>query len=332
MFDQYIAKINELRKRNEIFVLATVIGREIPSSGKIGDKAVITVSGEITGWIGGGCVKGIILRESLEAMNTGKGRLVKIGQNPFQFTSENIKEYKMTCHSEGSIDVFIEPIIPLKHIVVVGKTEIAKAIVRISKAAGYRVTVVATDAKPSMFEKPDELITRMYLKDSSIHALSNIVVCTQGEDDEEALTQALSIDHYYLGFVASRKKREAVWSYLKSIGITDNQLDSIQSPAGIDIQAKRPEEVAISILAGIVEFQNNGRHPINFSGPVKEDPSKVEYYINPVCGIPVSKTNPKHIIEYKNEKIYFCCDGCKISFEKDPQKYMDHPAPAGKGM
>ena len=90
MFDQYIAKINELRKRNEIFVLVTVIGREIPSSGKIGDKAVITVSGEITGWIGGGCVKGIILRESLEAMNTGKGRLVKIGQNPFQFTSENI--------------------------------------------------------------------------------------------------------------------------------------------------------------------------------------------------------------------------------------------------
>ena len=327
MYDDFFDKLAELRKRNEPFVTATVVRREVPSSGKSGDKAIIDKYGVITGWIGGGCVKGIILKEADDAIKSGRSRLVKVGQSLTEEKKEGVVDYKMTCMSEGTVEVFIEPILPAPHLIVMGKTAIAKALVKMAKSAGYRVTAVAAEATPATFEKCDELITQIKLEQVRISPSSSIVVCTQGDQDEEAIEQAMRQKCAYIGFVASNKKKAGVFDYLEQKGMDKKQLEMIKSPAGIDITAKRPEEVAISILAEIIQIQNNrpvgAESFIDQSDEGGSEPSvKPAYYINPVCGVPVDKNSPKHIIEYKGQKVYFCCDGCKVKFEAEPAKYM----------
>lgn len=320
MSDEYLDKIRALKRGREPFASAIVVHREEPSSGKSGDKALINSSGELFGWIGGGCVQTIVCKEALDAIDSGKPRLVKIGQSlPSASHLSDIKEYKMTCHSEGAVEVFIEPYIPSPHLVIIGKTAIARALARLAHAAGYKVSAVAPDANPPSFEHADEIVHSLRLDSIQLSPRSAILVATQGESDEPALELALQTSAYYLGFVASRKKKEAVWSYLMDQGIKKEQLDRIYSPAGIDIHAKRPEEVAVSILAQIIQVKSDP----GSSNPVSGRNAIIsQYYINPVCGIPVDKNNPKYIIEYQGEKVYFCCDGCKESFEKDPAKYM----------
>jgi xanthine dehydrogenase accessory factor len=128
-----------------------------------------------------------------------------------------------------------------------------------------------------------------------------------------------------LGFVASKKKFISIKEYLASSGIEKNKIESIVSPAGVDINAKKPEEVAISIMAQIIQLQNSKAAPLAFEKfeEIKADGGKApQYYINPVCGVPVDMNNPKHVVEYKGEKVYFCCDGCKVKFDAEPEKYM----------
>jgi xanthine dehydrogenase accessory factor len=113
--------------------------------------------------------------------------------------------------------------------------------------------------------------------------------------------------------------------YLADAGFDKALIDGIRSPAGIDIKARSPEEVAISILAEIIMVQNS---PGAISSFEKLDiltdgtATPPKYYVNPVCGVPVDMNNPKHILEYNGDKIYFCCDGCKVTFEADPEKYV----------
>ncbi len=327
MYEEFFDKLEELRKKNEPFVTATVVRREVPSSGKSGDKAIVDKFGRMTGWIGGGCVKGIILKEAHDAIKTGRSRLVKVGQSQATEKQDGVVDYKMTCMSEGTVEVFIEPVLPSPHLVVMGKTAIAKALIKIAKSAGFRITAVAADITPQTFEKVDELITKINLEQVKLSSSSSIIVCTQGEQDEEALEQALQKNCAYIGFVASRKKKAGVFDYLQQHGIDKKKLDTIKSPAGINITAKRPDEVAISILAEIIQVHNSKPHnEESFIDPKpqgdNEQDIKPSYYINPVCGVPVDRNSPKHIIDYQGEKVYFCCDGCKVKFEAEPAKYM----------
>jgi len=230
----------------------------------------------------------------------------------------------MTCQSEGTVELFIEPVLPPPHIVVMGQGAIARALVKLGRFAGYRVTAVAPDAKPTTFEGIDELITQMSLQNVKLNPVAFIVVATQGEQDEEALQQALQKKPAYIGFVASRKKRASVFNYLEQSGFDAGTINAIQSPAGIDINAKKPEEVAISIFAEIVQLLNNASAPLGFTqfDVTRSEAGKPKFYINPVCGVPVDVNNPKHVIDYHGEKVYFCCDGCKVKFEANPEKYM----------
>lgn len=327
MYEEFYDKLEELRKKNEPFATATVVRREVPSSGKSGDKAIVDKFGRMTGWIGGGCVKGIILKESDDAIKTGRSRLVKVGQSLGVEKQDGVVDYKMTCMSEGTVEVFIEPVLPPPHLVVIGKTAIAKALVKLAKTAGYRITAVAEGITLQTFDKVDELITQMKLEEVKISPSSSIVICTQGEQDEDAIEQALQKNCTYIGFVASRKKKAGVFENLQHQGVDKKKLDTIKSPAGLDITAKRPEEVAISILAEIIQVHNNKpyREESFISAEIEsngEPGVKPAYYINPVCGVPVDKNSPKHIIEYEGEKVYFCCDGCKVKFEAEPAKYI----------
>ncbi|MBC6492327.1 XdhC family protein [Flavihumibacter stibioxidans] len=324
MLDQFLNTCQDLRRKQEPFSLAIVVKREAPSSGKTGDKAIINKFGEIIGWVGGGCVRAILIKESEEAMKTGKSRLVRIGRGISNNQQEGVMEYKMTCQSEGTVEVFIEPVLPLPHLVVMGKTAIAKALVKFGKLAGYRVTAIAEDAKIDTFEKPDELITRYHLEQVKTTPASCIVVATQGEEDEAAMEQALGKEHAYIGFVASQKKGQSMLEYLRSSGLNEERIAAIKTPAGLDINAKTPEEVAISILAEIISVKSSLPATAGFTqfDDTRQEAGKPKFYINPVCGVPVDINHPKHILEYKGEKVYFCCDGCKTKFELEPEKYM----------
>src|SRR5450432_2731828 len=206
MPDKFWEHTQELKKKNEPFATAVVVWREAPSSGKVGDKAVINKSGEIFGWVGGGCVKGILIKEAGDAMKSGKPRLIKIGKSILSSNQEGVMEYQMTCLSEGIIEIFIEPVMPTPHLVVIGRSAIAKALVKLAGAAGYRITGVAQDANLQTFDKVDELITQISLAGVKTTHSSFIVVATQGEHDEIALEESLRKESAYLGFVASKKK------------------------------------------------------------------------------------------------------------------------------
>src|SRR5215831_18944506 len=324
MLEQFLSKAQELRKKNEPFAIAIVVRREAPCSGKSGDKAIINKYGEIIGWVGGGCVKSIVIKEAEDAMQTGKARFGKVVKSASSIRQQGVMEYKMTCLSEGSVDIFIEPVLSTPHLVVMGKGAIARALVRLAKATGYRVTAIATDAKPDTFEGVDELITQLSFENVKTSRYSSIVVATQGENDETALELALKQQNSYIGFVASKKKREGVFEYLSLSGVEQKKIDEIKSPAGIDINAKKPEEVAISILAEIIQIRNASPAAAGFTeyDETRLEAGKSKFYINPVCGVPIDVNNPKHIIEYNGDKIYFCCDGCKTKFEQEPEKYM----------
>ncbi len=324
MLESFLDKGQELRKRNEPFAIAVVVRREAPSSGKTGDKAIINKFGEIIGWVGGGCVRAILIKEAEDAMKTGIARLVRIGKSLTQSQQEGVMEYKMTCQSEGLVEVFIEPVLPPPHLVVMGKTAIAKALVKLAKTTGFRVTAVAPDIKPDTFDKVDELITQYNLKQVNTTEASCIVVATQVDQDETALQEAVGKANCYLGFVSSRKKGNKLMDYLKDAGVDPVRVAAIKSPAGIDINAKSPEEVAISILAEIIQVKSQAPAASAFTqfDTTRAEAGKPKFYINPVCGVPVDVNSPKHVIDYKGEKVYFCCDGCKVKFEQDPEKYM----------
>lgn len=324
MLSKFLEKTQELTSRNEPFALAVVVRREEPSSGKVGDKAVINKFGEIIGWVGGGCVRAIIIKEAEDAMRSGQPRLVRIGKHNGAVNAKGLIEYKMTCQSEGTVDVFIEPVLPPPHLVVVGKSAIARALVKLAKATGYRVTAMANEARIDTFEKPDQLITQLSWQQVQTDPATSIVVATQGEQDEKALELALQQQYAYLGFVASHKKRDAVWQYLRDAGVDADRVTNIESPAGIDIQAKRPEEVAISILAAIIQRRNTLPADFRFIDfdETRTEAGKPVFYINPVCGVPVDISNPRHVVDYEGEKVYFCCDGCHTKFIADPLKYV----------
>src|SRR5665213_578062 len=315
MPDKFLEYQLELKKNNEPFAQAIVVRREGPSSSKAGDKAIVNKFGEIIGWIGGGCVKSIICKEAEDAMRTGKSRLVKIGKSISPSKQGGIMEYQMTCQSEGTVEIFVEPVLPEAHLLVIGKTAIAQALIRLSRVMGFRITTVAQDANLKTLEKVDELISEVSLANVTTSPSTFIVIATQGENDEKALEEALKQDRAYIGFIASKKKMASIRKYLHDAGFKQTEIDGIKSPAGIDINAKTPDEVAISILAEIIQLRNTLQLKSSFKKfevPEGKEVNSSQYYINPVCGIPIDMNNPRHIIEYKEEKVYFCCDAVSL--------------------
>ena len=330
MFNDIIEQLNRYINDGETVALAQVVWRQAPTSGKPGDKAIVRKDGTLIGWVGGGCIRGIVVKECQNAIEEQECRLVKIAPDYSENTDpdSSVKTYKMTCHGGGSMEIFIEPVMPAPHIIVLGKSNIARALVRISRAANYKVSVIGNDADKEVFPDANELIPKLDFGSVKINPNTFIIVCTQGDNDEEAVKEALLSRSHYVGFVASKKKSNHMKSYLESSGIDSSEFEKLKSPAGIDINAKLPEEVAISILADIInDFRN--RDVLQFTGATHGDKATLvtslsdEYYLNPVCNLPISKAEAKHIVDYKGHKVYFCCDGCKVSFDKTPEHYIE---------
>ncbi len=335
MFNELALQIEKHLAQGSNFAIAQVVDRIAPSSGKVGDKALILESGELIGWIGGGCVRGIVIKEAIEVIKTKRYRRVRISPEGGSRETANYKEYVMSCQSKGTLEVMIEPVLPQPELIVVGKSNIARKLSQLAATADFRVTVMANAIAHQMFPTAYMVSDQVDFSELKNSGNTYIIVTTQGEDDDLSVKKALESSVRYVGFVASKKKAEDMRTYLAGTGLPNTRIAELKSPVGLDINAKLASEVAISILAEVIDHFRNGNaagnmpvhEPANIPMPsieeaAPEDKFAAEYYINPVCQVPVSKSNPKHIVEYQGEKVYFCCDGCKVSFEKNPAEYI----------
>jgi xanthine dehydrogenase accessory factor len=320
MLEEFLKKTQELMAQGASFAVATVVRSLPPTSGKPGDKAIIHADGTMWGWIGGGCAQPVVAKEALKALADGRPRLVRISSSA-DGQKEGIVDYTMTCHSGGALDIYIEPVLPRPHLVILGRSPVAQTLARLGRTIGYAISVVASEAAGEGFADA-ELIEA---KDFTLPRIADasrafIVVSTQGEGDEEALEQALRPGAGYVAFVASKIKAAKIFEYLKTRGIGTEKLNRVRVPAGLDIHARSPEEIAVSILAQIIQVRGETGEPspvMNAEAPVMDAEAK-----DPVCGMSVEISKAKYRSEHEGRVFYFCCAGCKQAFEKEPGRFL----------
>jgi xanthine dehydrogenase accessory factor len=323
MLDQLLKQSAELVSRGETFVMATVVRCTPPTSGKPGDKAIIHADGKLSGWIGGGCAQPVVIREALKALADGKPRLVRISPAAGG-EEEGVVDYTMTCHSGGALDIYIEPVLPNLHVVILGRSPAARTLARLARAVGYDVSAVVPEADAEGFGGAAIIQAKDFdLSRISITPRTYLVVSTQGEGDEEALEAAINASAAgapYLAFVASKTKAAKVMEYLRERGFAPEKLTRVKAPAGLELGAASPEEIAVSILAEIVQVRR-ARAVLAGESGVTAPPSVTKEATDPICGMTVDVATARYKSEYEGRWFYFCCAGCKQAFERDPAKY-----------
>ena len=316
MFDQFLSKADELLAKHQPFAVAVVVRYQAPISGKPGNKAIIFPDGKMWGWIGGGCAQPVVVKEALKALADGQPRLIRI--SPSSSPEEGIVDYAMTCHSGGTLDIFIEPVFPKPHILILGRSPVAASLTKLAKAVNYTVSLAAPGADRENFPDPDLLQTDLELSNLKITPQTFIVVSTQGEYDEEALEKALETSVAYVAFVASKTKASKVLEYLRDRGVAAARLSQVRAPAGLDILAASPEEIAVSILAEIIQVKGAKSVTPKLKAELLVLQQEVK---DPICGMSVEASTAKYKSELHGNVFYFCCAGCKEKFEKHPDKY-----------
>jgi xanthine dehydrogenase accessory factor len=303
-----LERASELSRSGETFALATVVWRQGPSSSKQGSRAIITAAGELDGWIGGACAEPVVIREARQVMADGKARLILLG-TPDQFGAavpDGMTVVPISCQSEGALEVYIEPVFPVPHLVIVGSSPMARTLAELAKALGWRVDLVSQpDFQPG---RADER--------------SMVVVATQGHGDEDMIERAAAMRPAYLGLVASRKRSEAVLGYLAERGVPREELDRVHAPAGLDLGRTTHEEMAVAILAELVQLRAAG---VLADGPAPRPASRMlalAEATDPVCGMTVMADGSALNAEHDGLTYYFCCAGCRRSFEDDPHSYL----------
>jgi xanthine dehydrogenase accessory factor len=317
MFDEFLTKAAALR--GSPFAIAIVVRFQPPVSGKPGDKAIIQANGQIWGWIGGGCVQPIVVREALRAIEEGKAKLVRIASTRSSETEHGVVNYPMTCHGGGAMEIYIEPVLPVPQLLVFGRTVAAQALCKLGKAIGYDVIVAGSGLDRRLFDDADRLIENHEVHELDFARETYVVVSTQGEGDEEALEQAVLTGVPYISFVASRRKAEKVLQFLTGRGIAPELLSRVKAPAGLDIRALGPEEIAVSILAEIISTRRSKKPPGQSetleAGHARPDAR------DPVCGMAVDSATAGYFSEYRGRTYYFCCAGCKKEFDEKPETH-----------
>jgi xanthine dehydrogenase accessory factor len=252
--------VSTRKAAGEPFALATVVRTVAATAAKAGAKAVILPDGTISeGWIGGGCARAAVLKAAKDALADGHSRLVSV-QPPDLLAEQGVEAgeeqqgirfAKNMCPSQGTMDIFVEPVLPRPQVIVCGSSPVAVAVADLAARSGFSVTVCAPAADQAAFAHADRRIEGYTLPVAEAGA-RYVVVSTQGRGDEAALQAALAIDAAHVAFVGSHKKAEALKTALAQRGVAIERLARLKAPAGLDLGAITPDEIAISILAEIV--------------------------------------------------------------------------------
>jgi len=256
--------VEQLIASGKPYVVATVVRAEAPTSAKAGDRAIVDESGILAGWVGGGCAKPAVTRNAADALRDGKTRLVRISRD-LDGLENGIIGYPMTCHSGGTLDIFIEPVMPKQLLVIIGQTAIARALCLLASNCGFDVTVAAPGGDREKFPAADSWIEDLDDIPGIARRPAAIVVATQGSGDARGLEVALALDADYIGLIASPKKSARLKEALEQRGCDKQAIAAIDAPAGMYIGAASPEEVAISVLAELVQRRRLGTHSDNKS-------------------------------------------------------------------
>jgi xanthine dehydrogenase accessory factor len=325
-------QVHSLTQAAEPFAIATVVRCEKPTSAKPGAKAIITASGTLRGWIGGACAEPIVRQEALKALHDGKPRFLRIGPS----VSDEVKseagviEFLMTCHSGGTLEIYIEPVMPQPQLILIGESPVVETLARLGRAVNFPVVVVDPDATPERFAEADKILTEFDLSQLKFTPQAYLVVATHGKYDERALEQILATEAPYIAFVTSKKRGQAAIDYLREIGLPAEKLARIKFPAGLDIGAQTPDEIAVSILAEIVQVR---RRPVSIklpmlmvnapqSAPIAVGEMKGQAR-DPICNMMVDIATARYTSIYEDETYYFCCAHCKQKFDREPEKYTE---------
>jgi len=249
----------QLTREGVAFVLMTVVRAVAPTSAKPGDKAILTERGEWIGWIGGSCAEPSARRAARAAFADGQSRLLHLTNDEAHLARPGVELAAMSCYSGGSLEIYVEPHLHQPALVVFGHSPAAEALCRLGRAMDYRVTHVDLRPGPDMaqFSPGSSSLRRLADLPEPARASTYVVVSSHGHFEVEALEWALRRDLAYVGLVTSRRRWPDVRARLEQQGLGP-QAARVHAPAGLELGAARPEEVALSVLSQIVAERRGG--------------------------------------------------------------------------
>jgi xanthine dehydrogenase accessory factor len=301
-----LERAQRLRSARTPFVLATVVRAQRPTSAKAGDSALVLADGTVDGFVGGACAESTVRLEGLRLLATGESTLLRItpsgpGPDP---DGEGLVTVANPCLSGGTLEIFLEAMVPPPLVVVLGDAPVARALAEVGAALGYEM-VRATGSIP-----PDT---------------AAVVVASHGRDEEPVLVAALRAGVPYVALVASRRRASAVLA-----GLSDVDTSRVRAPAGLDIGARTPAEVALSIFAEIVasrrpriDVGQSGTNQPSQTGPDRPTSTSAPQIVtDPVCGMDVAVAAATLQVEHAGRTWYFCGSGCRAAFADAPERYV----------
>jgi xanthine dehydrogenase accessory factor len=302
-----VERAAELARRGEEFALATVVWRQAPSSAQMGSRAIITREGQLYGFIGGACAEPVVLREAIRVIESREPRLLFLGTAdvPQAGLPEGMFYVPMACQSEGALQIYVEPVVPALDLVVVGGSPMTCTLAELAGTLGWKSRVIEAAE----------------LSAADLTERSIVVIATQGHGDEDAVRLAVSAVPAFVGLVASRKRGESVLAYLAERGVPQHLLDRVRTPVGIDLGRTSHQEVAVSVLAELVQRRAAGElSSFHVDAPTAK-PVAVEV-LDPVCGMTVTADAAHFPVEHSGTTYYFCCARCSESFAAEPARYL----------
>jgi len=329
------ARAAELEAAGQSFAVATVVAVRRPTSARPGSSGLVLSDGTIEGWVGGSCAQPVVVREALRALVDGQPRLLRLSKDvPAEGRrGDGVIELVMTCHSGGTLEIYVEPHLPAPVLWVAGTTPIAGALVELGSAAGWRVSIFDPVADPAAFPAAERVVVGSEIGSTDPAANPAIVIATQGVWDEEALAAALARNAAYVGLVASPTRAAVVRAWLRDEArVPDDRLAALRAPAGLDLGAETAEEIAVSILAELVQVRRGTAAFVASPGPATlagtapdAGPQPIVddiVLLDPVCGMTVDRAHARHLAEHDGVVYAFCSMGCRTSFIREPTAYL----------
>ena len=312
----WIKRAAELEKNKTPFAIATVINTVAPTSAKPMSKAIIHSDGTIEGWIGGGCSINAVINESLNCIKSGKSIILRLSSDGSSDDGVTYKkEVFLNCESGGILEFHIEPVLPMTKLIIYGNTPIAYALANMGHFLNYDCCLCSPDLNSDLKFSDAVTIFNSFkiFSDSCV-----VVVATQGENDLEALRSGILSKPQFLSLIVSRKKASSLLDQLEKQGIAKDEISKIKFPGGMDIGAKTPEEIAVSVLAELIEERNC----LDSKEQVIIEMNDEAEELDPVCGMSVVLKDASDSYEFDGKTFYFCCSGCKAKFSLEPSSYI----------